>query len=199
MKRTSWLLAIMTCIAFLGTALQASALNLTGTITTPNGYSTEIVAGATIVVMPGNYTGVTDAAGRFSITDIPAGTYQVTVAAVGRLGYTMDLALFENKNVVFSMDVDVSAQPVANWNGTVLAQLPGGATQPLAGALIRITPGNYTTYTDDNGNFALPQDLAPGTYTVHVSASGYKPVNDQRQLPPDAPLQYTLQPTGRIR
>ena len=42
---------------------------------------------------------------------------------------------------------------------------------PIVGATISLSPGGATTVTDVNGNFSL--GVAPGTYTVTASATGY--------------------------
>lgn len=199
MKRTSWLWLAIAIVGMLGSAVGAQAYTFSGTVTAPDGMSSEIIVGASIVVEPGNHTATTGADGKFSIGGLAGGTYTVTVDAPGRLGYVMDLKLESDKHCVFSLAPDVSEQPGQSPTGTVFGAVPGGSPIPLPNALIRVTPGNFTTYTDVNGNFTLPGTIGPGTFMIHVSASGYKPQNDHRTLPAAGPLVYTLEPTGKLK
>jgi len=108
MNKTYLLLPLLLGI-LTGSAAYAQTYTFNGTVTTPDGLSPDVVAGASIVVTPGNHTAVTDSLGKFSM-DIPAGAYQVTISGTGYTGYTMDLTLDVSKQVVFSLEPAAEAR-----------------------------------------------------------------------------------------
>ncbi|OFV92099.1 MAG: hypothetical protein A3H95_05125 [Acidobacteria bacterium RIFCSPLOWO2_02_FULL_64_15] len=62
--------------------------------------------------------------------------------------------------------------PTSTAAGTIRGYVKDASTlQPIAGARVAVTPGTSSSYTDATGYFT--QSLAPSTYTVTASATGY--------------------------
>ena len=121
---------------------------------------------------------VTDAAGAYTLTGIPSGTYSLGAVADGyRLsdaaGVTLSDGTTTQMNLVCVPDATLSLGAIA---GTLTVSDPLGASTPLAGAKITLqdAQGNAlaTTYTASDGEFAF-YDLADGVYTLLSSAEGY--------------------------
>ena len=129
--------------------------------------------------MPYRHT-LTDAAGAFSISDIPAGTY--SLAAV-KDGYLLSDAAGVTLSAGDSISVDLQCIPDATLSlGTIAGVLTTsnalGLPVPLAGAKITLKDALGVTVavtaTEDDGEFAF-YDLADGIYSLTSSADGYLP------------------------
>ncbi len=134
--------------------------NVAGRVT--NAATGATLAGVT-VGYPGGVT-LTDAAGRYAIAGLAAGSHTLTFAATG----------FEStdRTVVVQADqtttVDVQLTPTTTFvTGEVRDAV---TTATIAGATVSIHTGQTTT-TDAQGRYRV--DLPPGSYTVTASASGH--------------------------
>ncbi len=80
--------------------------------------------------------------------------------------------------------------PKASISGNVTDVSKGA----VKGARVMVTPGNAVTTTDSSGQFSLA-GLAPGTYTVTITAPGYAPLTQSVSLSAGqaAPLNAVLQ------
>jgi TonB family protein len=78
--------------------------------------------------------------------------------------------------------------------GTVLAT---GGDVPIAGAKVVLGPGGIEASTDEKGAFRFP-DLAPGKYTVSITAQGYRGFDAAEELAPgeSRELKYRLAPNA---
>jgi outer membrane receptor for ferrienterochelin and colicin len=65
----------------------------------------------------------------------------------------------------------VLAQGVASISGSVLDK---NTQQVIAGATLKLQPGNKTTTTDGNGNFRIA-GITPGSYQLILTAVGFQP------------------------
>lgn len=191
MKRTHWMWMMMACLCLLGsTAVQAA--NFSGTVTDPDGFSTGRIEGATIMIEPGGYVAVTDVNGEFSIGELPAGTYQLTIDHPDYTGYLTDLNMPNvDKQVVLSLDgFEI---PTDNFNFRVIVTTPDGLSNtPVVGALVEIGPGGYSGTTNDAGivDFNIPG----GFYSVTTSAPGYTNYSMDLTLDVDKQVVHSLQP-----
>lgn len=171
MKKTTLLLLSLFSLLFIGSAARSQTHIFSGTVTTPDGLSPDVVTGASILVMPGNHTATTDSKGKFSM-QIPAGTYEVTPSASGYTSYTMDLSLNSSKHVVFSL-APVSNLRSAQYSlGGRVVTTSGSNVNGIAGATVTIIPGNITAKTGSDGAFNFP-NIAQGDYKVTASAPGF--------------------------
>lgn len=121
---------------------------------------------------------LTDAAGAYSFSDIPAGTYSLGAVKEGyRLsdaaGVTLSASATAQVNLACSADATLSLGAIA---GVLNVAGPGGISQPLGGAKITLSDSTgavvAATYTAADGEFAF-YDLADGVYSLLASADGY--------------------------
>lgn len=119
---------------------------------------------------------MTDAAGAYSLSDIPAGTYTIAAVADGfrlstAVGVTLSVGDTTQIPLVCVADPTLALGAVAG-----VLTVAGTANTPLAGAKVTLlnTSGEAvsTTYTAADGEF-LFYDVADGIYTLLASADGY--------------------------
>ncbi|MBX0356899.1 carboxypeptidase regulatory-like domain-containing protein [Halobacillus sp. Nhm2S1] len=128
-------------------------------------------------------TGVTDDTGFYTIPQLAPGTYNVTVTAQNY--QSISQGVFIESSMTSTADFTLSPTPVS-ITGTVINSQTG---DPLTGTEIevRILDVNgaviQTTFTDTNGDYLVDQ-LAPGTYTVFASLSGYQTNFSSVTIPP---------------
>lgn len=160
----------------------ASAATVYGVVTD----GTAPIADATVKLfdnngLPYKHT-LTDAAGAYSITGIPAGTYSLSAVKEGYLlsdaaGVTLSDSATVQMNLACTADATLSLGAIA---GTLTAKDLNGVSAPLAGAKITLQTGPdtvvATTYTAADGEFAF-YDVADGVYTLMASAEGYRAVS----------------------
>lgn len=122
---------------------------------------------------------LTDNAGAYSFSDIPAGTYSLGAVKEGyRLsdaaGVTLSAGATAQVNLTCTSDATLSLGTIAGILSTIGL---GGISQPLGGAKITLRDSTGTvvaaTYTAPDGEFAF-YDLADGIYTLLASADGYQ-------------------------
>ncbi len=120
---------------------------------------------------------ITDAAGQYSFSDVPAGTYTVGAVAEGYplsdvLGVTLAVGGTSQLNLTCTADPTLALGTIA---GT-LSTTDGLNIVPLSGAKITLRDALGTvvgtTYTVADGEF-LFYDLADGVYTLVATADGY--------------------------
>lgn len=109
--------------------------------------------------------------GAYSLTNLPAGAYEVRTSASG-------LATELATGVVVSGGGTTTLNVALVVPGSIVGQVtqPDGLT-PIPGAAVSATQGSATagsTTADANGTYAL-NGVRPGTYDVHASAIGYTP------------------------
>ncbi len=129
-----------------------------------------------VVKETGKTYGVTSN-GTFRIPLDP-GTYNLTFTAWG----------YYNKTVTVT---------VILLNGTILGYVYNvQAGAPISGAAVHIVQANLTVYTNESGMFQV--SVKPGTYTLEVTASGFKPANETVSVDENETVvvQIGLKPTG---
>jgi thermitase len=122
------------------------------------------LAGAT--VSNGSAGAVTDAAGAYTLPNLPAGSYTVTASAAGHSAVSQSVSLTSGQtaNASFSL-INVMT------NGAISGRVTDGSTG-LAIAGAAVSNGSASVLTDVTGSYTLA-NLAPGSYTVNASAAGY--------------------------
>ena len=120
---------------------------------------------------------LTDAAGQYTFSDVPAGTYTVSAVKEGYLlsdpvGVTLAGSDTVQMDLVCTADASLSLGAIAG----VLTTTDGVTVTPLAGAKITLTDDLgavlAATYSAADGEF-LFYDVADGSYTLLATADGY--------------------------
>ncbi len=148
---------------------------VSGRATDPAGNPIEGVT----VYATGGFSAITDAAGDYTLTGLPAGTYVLTP---GKAGYGFEPA---TRTVDVPPDA-VNQDFVGALTYSISGQVTDAAGQPFAGVTITAS-GGHTAVTDAAGEYIL-DDLLPGTYTLTASKPGFTcdPPTLTVILPPDA-------------
>jgi hypothetical protein len=124
------------------------------------------VAGATVSV--GGQSAVADASGRFTLGALAAGTVTVDVSASGFVAQQQAVTIVAGQTV--DLVVRLVAVPAPGRSSIVGTVVDAATGAPIEGAMV--AGGGLTVVTGSAGGFVL-SDLAPGTITVTVSATGY--------------------------
>jgi uncharacterized protein with FMN-binding domain len=121
---------------------------------------------------------LTDAAGNYTLSGIPAGTYSLGAVKEGyRLsnlaGVTLTVGASTQMNLTCTADTTLALGAIA---GTLSVVDLKGVSTPLGGAKISLSDSLGTvvaaTYTAADGEFAF-YDVADGVYTLTSAADGY--------------------------
>jgi thermitase len=146
--------------------LALSRIIVPGTIT---GSVTDAEDGSGIVgatVTDGTRTATTDASGKYTIADVPPGTYQVTASKSGYHSSSSSVTVLAATTAV----VDFSSNEIV-----VFGIITGSVTDAEDGSPIvaaTVSDGTRTVQTDAAGQYII-DDVPPGTYQVTASKSGY--------------------------
>ena len=123
------------------------------------------ISGVTISDGVGHTT-TTDASGAYTVSNVIAGTYLVTVSKSG--------CEFSPAARVARVPPDATNQDFTTT--PVYGSLTGQVTDQDSGAAIgsaRISVGGKVGQTDANGDYTLT-DIPPGLHNMHISADGYE-------------------------
>jgi hypothetical protein len=141
------------------TALPGS---ITGTVRI-SGTSTGI-SGATVSIGVASTTTAGD--GTYTLSDVPAGTYTITVTATNYQTHTGSVTVTAGQNTSHPT-IYLTLTP-GSITGTVMIS---GTSTAISGATVSI--GVTSTTTASNGTYTL-SSVPPGTYTITVTKSGYQ-------------------------
>ena len=129
-----------------------------------SGNTSNRVSGATVRLNTGQTT-TTDSQGNYSFT-LPAGTYTVTASRTGYTTASLSRTVTSGNTVWGS--INLTRVNPGTLRGVIYHS--GNTNNRVSGATVRLNTGQTTT-TDWNGNYVF--SVAPGTYTVTASRSGY--------------------------
>lgn len=136
-------------------------------------------------------TTTTDSTGRFTITNLPSGTYTMVAkhpnTNVQSASVSVTVSNGETRRVTPDLQFDAGSVTPGAFSGLVT-----GNGAALIGATVRVSSGGQTLQTvttDVNGAFSIP-GLASGTYSVETSLAGF--VTDTRTVTYDATNGLTL-------
>jgi len=122
------------------------------------------IAGATVT--DGTRTTTTDALGKYTIADVPAGTYEVTAGKEGYQSSSMTVNVLSGSSAVANLSLTEVILP-GSITGSVTDAENGS---PIVGATV--SDGTRTTTTDATGKYTIA-DVPPGTYQVTAGKYGY--------------------------
>lgn len=141
--------------------LSSGTGSITGVVTNTGG---QLLAGVTVAY--GGGSTLTNSSGAYSLTGVPAGTVQL-IASLS--SYTDGQ---QTVTVPAGGTVTADFSLVSTWTGT----LQGYVTSSVTGSAIsraRIAVNNGALTLTNSGGFYQMTNVAPGSYTLTTSASGY--------------------------
>jgi hypothetical protein len=150
----------------------ATGGQLNGTVADSNGSP---ISGATVTAnggyAPTSLTMISDSFGKFASGWISTGTYTVGASAPGFNSATTSATLTagQTSNVTVTLNSSTGSSGPGAIAGTVTSAIDG---RPLASA--SVTAGGQSAVTDSGGVYSI-SNVAPGTYTVSASLSGWQP------------------------
>ena len=144
--------------------------NISGTIT--DQATGAAIAGASISTQPATSTVQTGNDGNYSIPDVEAGDYTLTITNVGYFPNTSNITVSANQTSTKNISLSViPADPVASFSY-------GGTTVTPAAITFQNASENATNYSWDFGDGTTSTEANPaksysqkGTYTVTLTAS----------------------------
>jgi cytochrome c peroxidase len=144
------------------------------------------IVGANIAYPGGAVT--SDAAGNFTISDIPEGLQSLTATAVAFEGQTLTLNVIAGGSVFADFHLHDGHTVI---EGEVLDSL----NEPIEGAIVSYPGGSAVT---DFAGFYLFDDVPEGTHTVTAAAPGYISLSDTAIVITgfETTLDFALTPVG---
>ncbi|MEH6593103.1 MAG: carboxypeptidase regulatory-like domain-containing protein [Halioglobus sp.] len=144
------------------------------------------IAGANIAYPGGSVT--TDAAGNFTVTDVPQGLQSLTATAVAFEGQTLILNVIAGGSVF----ADFHLHP---GHTVIEGEVLDSSLQPIEGATVSYPGGSVVT---DFAGFYLLNDVPEGTHRVTASAPGYISHSDPAIVITgfETTLDFALEPEG---
>lgn len=124
------------------------------------------VANATVTTLPPTTTASTNAQGAYSIPNVAAGSYIVSVSRAGYSPGSTNATVGPGQNAT----ANVTLTPVPGTIAGVVTNVSTG--NPLAGASVSTQPPTATVTTNAQGQYSIA-NVPPGTYAVNVSLSGF--------------------------
>jgi len=125
------------------------------------------MVGATVT--DGTSMVTTDASGKYTLADVPAGSYEVTASKEGYESSSLTVDVLSGTAAI--ADFSLSEVVVPGGIGGLVTDAEDGS--PVIGAAV--TDGVRTTTTDVVGQYTIV-DVPPGSYEVTASKEGYESV-----------------------
>jgi hypothetical protein len=156
------------------------------------------VVGANITTNPATKSATSDSQGKFTIANIPVGSYTVNAAAPGYQNGTQTVQVTVGDTSITS--VILTPSQTAQF-GSIRGKVTNASTSaPIANADIFTTPATVSARCDINGDYVL-NNIPVGSYTVTASMTGFSsstssPVSVTSGAIETANLQLTPMGTG---
>ncbi|MDP8289184.1 MAG: carboxypeptidase regulatory-like domain-containing protein [Candidatus Electryonea clarkiae] len=152
---------------------------IAGTIT--DSETEEPVEGAEISFGDTLYSAISDTDGIYSIEDVEAGAYDVSIVAEGYYEYTEDEIEIEEHENEIDFSIDILS---GDLTGVVIDEV---TAEPLFGATVTVTdPETDETYrevqTDEEGAYTAPSLHDEVRYLVSVTLENYAPSDTESVL-----------------
>ncbi|TMD17454.1 MAG: carboxypeptidase-like regulatory domain-containing protein, partial [Chloroflexi bacterium] len=141
-------------------ALAPNPGTITGTVTDAG--TGAPIAGATVSYSGGSTT--TDGSGAYTLANVAEGSYSVTAGATGYTSQSRTVTVGPGGTATQNFAL---TRPNGAITGTVTSAATGS---PISGATVSYSGGSTTT--NGSGQYTL-LNVAPGTYSVTASATGY--------------------------
>lgn len=127
------------------------------------------LAGVAVHLDDTDYSAVSNAQGVFTIQNIIADNYTLTMTKHGYITHTQAIEILEDETL--ELDITMNPMPTVNVSGTILASDTGAG---INGASIHLTGyEDYTANTNATGAFTVSGVYANNTYNYTVIMPGY--------------------------
>ena len=137
------------------------------------------IAGATVFIDATStsdddeYEVTTDDDGAFKISDVPQGTWTLTIISTGYKDLDLSVEVEDGTNTIDSSDITLLPAGISNLNGTVVNKSTG---DPLTSVTLTIQSVSSTVtgtaVTDDNGAYSM-ENINSGQYNLKAVMAGY--------------------------
>jgi len=134
--------------------------SISGSVTSAKDGS--VIVGATVT--DGTRTTTTDATGRYTIANVPPGTYQVVASKSGYHNSSLSVTVLAGTTALANFSLN---EIPGSITGTVVDATTGS---PIVGATV--SDGSRTTTADATGRYTIA-NVPPGSYQVTASKAGY--------------------------
>ena len=158
---------LVLCCVMAGCGKETKLGSIFGTVTD---YVTgNPVSNAKVRLNPGGETTLTGSDGTYQFNDVANGNYSLSISKNGYVDLDDDYVIeIENGNSV-RRDLQLSPEVFGAISGTVVDLETG---EPIAGAVVTLSPNGMNIYTGDDGRFEF-LDLDARQYTVTAQKTGY--------------------------
>jgi uncharacterized membrane protein len=146
--------------------LSLSRIIVPGSIT---GSATDAKDGSPMVgatVSDGTRAATTDAFGKYTIVDVPAGSYQVVASKAGYQSSSLTVTVVAGATAIANFSLSQIILP-----GSITGSVANAKGSPIVGAAV--SDGTRTATTDATGKYTIA-NVPPGTYQVVASKEGYE-------------------------
>ena len=168
---------VLRALAFEPTTAPALALSVIGQVVDQK---TATALGGATVSLSGAATATitTSSDGRFSLSNLTAGSYALQVSKAGYVSYTNTYQLNAGQVLDVSTIILGQLQTTGIVRGQVIAATTG---KPLSGVTLLLNGGAASVTTDANGLYEFVP-VAPGVVTLDANILGYTPVSGSGNL-----------------
>lgn len=126
------------------------------------------ISGATVSTNTGGYTTTSGSTGYFTLANVAPGTYNVTASKTGYNSQTnTGIAVTANQATTTNFSLISST-------GSLIGYVKDASNNAISGALVSTNTGGYSATSSSDGSYIL-SNVAPGTYSVTASKTGYTP------------------------
>ncbi len=180
--------ALLLALTLLPAAGKAAAQELIWQEVTISGVVVDAVTGApiqgvTVVLSGAGFRMQTDMYGRFTLSRIRVGSYQLALSHPGYQPSVGDFAVMRGGEFVTAME-PVNTSDDELLTGIIGVVSDGADGRPVGGATVRSATAGRGMITDPRGGFAL-NELSPGLHVVEFTQLGYVTRTDSIQVIPD--------------
>ena len=159
----------------------AGAVTVTGNVVDQT--TGEPIPGVVIVVEGLDMSFFTESDGKFTIADVPRGTY--TLQLIHKDYQRLDGDLGIDRPGEFFLRMTPSEDPNEGMVTGILGVVQDGVNgRPIAEVVVNVPGAGQVARTDADGRFALP-DLVPGRHEVAFSHLGYRQRSETIEVQPD--------------
>jgi hypothetical protein len=165
--------------------IAASTGSISGTVT--DGVAP--IPGVSVLTIPPTVSGVTDAAGRYTLAPVPPQALTVLVEPPGFLSASRQVTVLPGQTA--RADLTVAAAVGGTIEGRVLEGTAG-----LPDVRVTTVPATRAVTSALDGSFAL-SGLTPGTYRVDATRRGFRPASVFATVTPAMVARVVLAPERR--